>query len=77
MQPRHLSDVAVKVWESEIEDKLIRPWDWCRQNVENGKFYAHYGLMRSGPSTYWFENREDALAFKLFYGMKLTRNSDD
>lgn len=69
MQPRNMTDVCVKVYEHKVPKDHETHWGWCRTNLKNGTWYAHYGLMKSGPSTYWFENPEDALAFKLIFWM--------
>lgn len=67
MQGRDLKDIPIRVWENNLP-YADAAWNWCTQNLESGSWYAHYGLMRGGPSTYWFQKSEDALVFTLQFG---------
>lgn len=43
-------------------------WQWCRENLDTKSWHMKFGLLGNSCSCY-FQNEEDATAFKLTFGL--------
>lgn len=44
-------------------------WDWCSKKVKAGKWCAKFGILQYVGQSYYFKDPEDAVAFRLAFGI--------